>query len=60
MKNKIKPQRFFTELKKLPNGKYKIVFADKLTQINQHKRKWVGSNARELARDINSAGLVIS
>ncbi len=57
----IKGKRFFGELVKLPNGKYKAYNFQELVQKNQYKksRRWVDCNSRELARDLNNSGIII-
>lgn len=59
MKNIKYTKRVFAELRQTTDGKYKVIFADKLTKINQHKRKWLPLNARDFAREINKTGLII-
>lgn len=42
-----------------PNGALKVEKAQRLTGINQHKSRWTKISARNFARGINNASLVI-
>ena len=53
-------ERYFGELVRLDNGKFKVKFVDKLVRINQHKRRWLNINARDFARELNKSELVIN
>ncbi len=55
----IKGKRFFGELVKLPNGKYKAYNFQELVKVNQFKKGWKDTNSRQLARDVVKSGLII-
>lgn len=55
-----KPIRFFGEIQLLPNGTFKVASVQRLTGINQHKRKWMQVPSREFARALNRGKLVIN
>ena len=59
MKNN-KTERFFGEIKKLPNGKFKVVWVDQYKKINQFRTKWTPIDARDFARELNKGELVIN
>jgi hypothetical protein len=62
MKNQVPKnvtERYFAELFKMNDGSFKINWAERKTQINQHVSKWKQTDARELARDLNKSQLVI-
>lgn len=55
MKNsKNKSIRYFGEIRRLPNGKYKVAFMQKLIGVNQHRRKWVDINKTQFTKELNS------
>lgn len=53
-----KSNTFWAEFQILPNKQIKIKKANRLISLNQYSRKWVGTNARDLARVINKSELV--
>lgn len=57
-KNNNKIVKYWAEII-VENNKAKIVKANRLTAINQHKMSWLPYNARNLARTINTSSLVI-
>ena len=55
MKNtKNKPIRYFGEITKLSNGKYKVKFMQRLIGVNQHRRKWVSIDKTQFTKELNS------
>jgi hypothetical protein len=54
-----KSVKYWAEIE-IIDGVTKIKKAEKLTGLNQHKRKWFPTNARNLARVINNSDLVIN
>ncbi len=52
-------ERYFAEIVRCPDGRLKVKFANKLVGINQHKRAWKHIDARNFARLLNKADLVI-
>jgi hypothetical protein len=46
--------RYFGELVKLPNGKYKVKFMQRLVGINQYKRKWADIDVLQFTKELNS------
>ncbi len=59
MKITNKTIRYFGELQKLPNGKFKVARMEQLVTVNQHKRKWQSIPTRQFARELNRGSLVI-
>lgn len=59
MKNN-KTTRFFGEIKRLPNGKFKVVWVDQYKKINQFRTKWTPIDARDFARELNKGELIIN
>ncbi len=50
--------RYFGEIKKLPSGKYKVSFMQRLIGINQHRNKWVNIDKKEFTKEINNNHLI--
>ena len=55
-----KNQKIWAEIEILSDGKLKVVRADKYVSLNQHRNKWVRTDARNIARLINNGNLVIN
>ena len=53
-------ERYFGEIVKLKDGRFKVKFMDKLVPLNQYRRVWKNINAREFSRTLNNSSLVIN
>ncbi len=51
---KNKTIRYFGEIKKLPNGKYKVAFMQRLIGVNQHRRRWIDIDKTQFTKELNS------
>lgn len=58
VKNKNKNPIYLISVQEL-NKKYKVLNAKRLTPINQYKRRWLKTDARTVARNLNRQGLII-
>ena len=57
---KLRPnQKIWAEIELLKNGQLKVVKANKLVGLNQHKNVWKPTIARETARLLNRSSLLI-
>jgi len=54
MRNNQSKVRFFGEIQKLKNGRYKIAKMQKLVGVNQHRRKWRDIDTTQFAKELNS------
>lgn len=52
-KNK-KNLRFFGEIQRLQNGKFKVKFMQRLVGVNQHRRKWVDVDCKEFSNMLST------
>jgi hypothetical protein len=53
-------QMYWALIKVQNNGQLKVAKANKYVAVNQHKKTWESTNARKLARIINSNKIVIN
>jgi hypothetical protein len=53
-----KNNKLWTELQVQPNGKVRILRAQKYVRVNQHLSHWADLNARDVARALNTMKLV--
>lgn len=52
-------QKYWAEFQVLPDGKLKIVKANKLVKVNQHKARWKLVDSRDFSRALDGRELIL-
>ena len=54
MRENKKIARYFGEITRLQNGRFKIKFVKQLIGVNQYRRKWKEIDTTEFAKQLNA------